>query len=172
MYCVCLVLLFPICTCRVKYSDPLFSPILRLCGMRSAARKKDKQLPTRQDQMVQMHFIFSRFVYILFEIFIVVRFYEQNLASLKNEQRIQSPPLLPMSVAVTRTCLNSSYGLFEGRLKIVECCASCRNWMNLGYYCPELENMGASAKHHNWFMYLSHRVFMGPLEHGPITYVL
>jgi hypothetical protein len=123
-------------------------------------------------------------VYILFEIFIVVGFYEQNLASLKNEQRIQSPPLLPMSVAVTRTCLNSSYGLFEGRLKIVDCCASCRNWMNLGYYCPELERslaqeaveirllVGPSAKHHNWFMYLSHRVFMGSLEHGPITYVL
>jgi hypothetical protein len=58
--------------------------------MRSAARKKDKQLPTRRDQMVQMHFIFSRFVYILFEIFVVVGFYEQNPASLKNEQRIQS----------------------------------------------------------------------------------
>jgi hypothetical protein len=32
-------------------------------------------------------------VYILFEIFVVVGFYEQNPTSLKNERRIQSPNL-------------------------------------------------------------------------------
>jgi hypothetical protein len=56
--------------------------------MKLTARKKNEQLPTRRDQTIQMHFISLRFVYVLFEIFIVVRFYKQNPAHLKNKQRI------------------------------------------------------------------------------------
>jgi hypothetical protein len=41
---------------------------------RSAARKENKQLPIRQDRMIDMYFISPRFVHALFKIFIIVGF--------------------------------------------------------------------------------------------------